>query len=147
MSSVEPVLTTCLVLQLSGDEASNGLVLPAVATAYFGKAGAILVVIMCFMAVTSSGAGEILAASSLFTFDIYRKYIRPKVMLYAIVIIMHYDCYWVTKILSQDCLQRYLATSCTRAVIAKHGDVSEITAAGMFATLGNVAYLRNCVAA
>jgi len=66
-------------LQLSGDEASNGLVLPAVAIVYFGKAGAVLVVIMCFMAVTSSGAGEILAAASLFTFDIYRKYIRPKV--------------------------------------------------------------------
>ncbi len=66
-------------VQLSGDEASNGLVLPAVAIVYFGKAGAVLVVIMCFMAVTSSGAGEILAAASLFTFDIYRKYIRPKV--------------------------------------------------------------------
>ena len=66
-------------MQLSGDEASNGLVLPAVAIVYFGKAGAVLVVIMCFMAVTSSGAGEILAAASLFTFDIYRKYIRPKV--------------------------------------------------------------------
>ncbi len=68
-----------IVMQLSGDEASNGLVLPAVAIVYFGKAGAVLVVIMCFMAVTSSGAGEILAAASLFTFDIYRKYIRPKV--------------------------------------------------------------------
>ncbi len=71
-----------MVLQLSGDEASNGLVLPAVAIVYFGKAGAILVVIMCFMAVTSSGAGEILAASSLFTFDVYRKYLRPKVNCY-----------------------------------------------------------------
>ncbi|DBA67694.1 TPA: urea active transporter, variant 2 [Trebouxia sp. C0005] len=65
-------------LPLSGDEASNGLVLPAVAIVYFGKAGAVLVVIICFMAVTSSGAGEILAAASLFTFDVYRKYIRPK---------------------------------------------------------------------
>ena len=66
-------------LQLSGDEASNGLVLPAVAIVYFGKAGAVLVVIICFMAVTSSGAGEILAAASLFTFDVYRNYFRPKV--------------------------------------------------------------------
>lgn len=66
-------------MQLSGGEASNGLVLPAVAIVYFGKAGAVLVVIMCFMAVTSSGAGEILAAGSLFTYDVYRKYINPKV--------------------------------------------------------------------
>jgi len=34
---------------------------------------------MIFMAVTSSGASEMLAVSSLFTFDIYRRYIKPKV--------------------------------------------------------------------
>ena len=61
-----------MMAQLSNSEASNGLVLPAVAVVYFGKAGAVLVVIICFMAVTSSGAGEGLACSSLFTFDIYR---------------------------------------------------------------------------
>ena len=77
-SSLSKSLSKSL-LQLSGDEASNGLVLPAVAIVYFGKAGAVLVVIMCFMAVTSSGAGEILAAASLFTYDVYRKYVRPKV--------------------------------------------------------------------
>ena len=42
-------------------------------------AGAILVIIICFMAVTSSGASEMLAVSSLFTFDVYRRYINPKV--------------------------------------------------------------------
>ncbi len=42
-------------------------------------AGAVLVVLMIFMAVTSSGASEMLAVSSLFTFDIYRRYIKPKV--------------------------------------------------------------------
>ena len=68
-----------VLLQLSGSEASNGLVLPAVAITYFGKAGAVLVVIICFMAVTSSGAGEGLACTSLFTYDVYRRYIRPKV--------------------------------------------------------------------
>ena len=30
-------------------------------------------------AVTSSGASEMVAISSLFTFDVYRKYINPKV--------------------------------------------------------------------
>lgn len=36
-------------------------------------------IVMIFMAVTSSGASEMLAVSSLFTFDIYRRYIKPKV--------------------------------------------------------------------
>lgn len=67
-------------MQLSNSEASNGLVLPAVAVVYFGKAGAVLVVIICFMAVTSSGAGEGLACTSLFTFDVYRRYLKPKVV-------------------------------------------------------------------
>ena len=47
-------------------------------TLYITTAGAVLVIIMIFMAVTSSGASEMLAVSSLFTFDIYRRYIKPK---------------------------------------------------------------------
>ena len=42
------------------------------------RAGAIMIIVICFMAVTSSGASEMLAVSSLFTFDIYRRYINPK---------------------------------------------------------------------
>ena len=38
-----------------------------------------MIIVICFMAVTSSGASEMLAVSSLFTFDIYRRYINPKV--------------------------------------------------------------------
>lgn len=37
-----------------------------------------MVIVMVFMAVTSSGASEMLAVSSLFTFDIYRRYIKPQ---------------------------------------------------------------------
>jgi hypothetical protein len=37
-----------------------------------------MIIVICFMAVTSSGASEMLAVSSLFTFDIYRRYIDPK---------------------------------------------------------------------
>ena len=39
-----------------------------------------MVIVICFMAVTSSGASEMLAVSSLFTFDVYRRYINPKVL-------------------------------------------------------------------
>ena len=54
-------------------------VLHAAADAIIGKGGAVLIVIICFMAVTSSGAGELMAVSSLMTFDGYREYIHPKV--------------------------------------------------------------------
>lgn len=50
-----------------------------VANLHVLPAGAVMVIVMIFMAVTSSGASEMLAVSSLFTFDIYRRYINPKV--------------------------------------------------------------------
>ena len=43
-----------------------------------GKSGAILITTMLFMAVTSAGSAELVAVSSLFTYDIYRTYINPK---------------------------------------------------------------------
>ncbi len=43
-----------------------------------GRSGAILIVTMLFMAVTSAGSAELVAVSSLFTYDIYRTYINPK---------------------------------------------------------------------
>ena len=65
--------------QVSQDEVYNGLAFAAAAFALLGKAGLWLTVIICFMAITSSGAGELVATSSLFTFDLYRRYINPKV--------------------------------------------------------------------
>ena len=51
---------------------------PAAALYLLGRGGAILMVIMLFMAVTSSGSAELVAVSSLFTYDVYRTYINPK---------------------------------------------------------------------
>ena len=48
-------------------------------TRMLDAAGGVLVIVICFMAVTSSGASEMVAVSSLFTFDVYRRYIHPKV--------------------------------------------------------------------
>jgi Na+/proline symporter len=39
-----------------------------------GKGGGYLVVIMLFMAITSTGSAECIAVSSLVAYDIYRKY-------------------------------------------------------------------------
>ena len=57
---------------------SAGLVPPAAAVFLMGRPGAILITTMLFMAVTSAGSAELVAVSSLFTYDIYRTYINPK---------------------------------------------------------------------
>lgn len=61
----------------AGAAVRAGLVPPAAALFLLGRGGAILMVIMLFMAVTSSGSAELVAVSSLFTYDIYRTYINP----------------------------------------------------------------------
>ncbi|GER57620.1 sodium/proline symporter [Striga asiatica] len=64
-------------LPLTAAEASHGLVPPATAIALMGKGGSILLLTMLFMAVTSAGSSELIAVSSLCTYDIYRTYINP----------------------------------------------------------------------
>ncbi|KAG2301806.1 hypothetical protein Bca4012_060151 [Brassica carinata] len=65
-------------LPITADEAGRGLVPPATAIALMGKTGSMLLLTMLFMAVTSAGSSELIAVSSLFTYDIYRTYINPK---------------------------------------------------------------------
>ncbi|KAB2632099.1 urea-proton symporter DUR3-like [Pyrus ussuriensis x Pyrus communis] len=64
-------------LPLTESEASRGLVPPATAIALMGKGGSVLLLTMLFMAVTSAGSSELIAVSSLCTYDIYRTYIDP----------------------------------------------------------------------
>ncbi|XP_076894897.1 urea-proton symporter DUR3-like [Bidens hawaiensis] len=64
-------------LPLTASEASHGLVPPATAMALMGKGGSVLLLTMLFMAVTSAGSSELIAVSSLCTYDIYRTYINP----------------------------------------------------------------------
>jgi hypothetical protein len=65
-------------LPITSSEAAAGLVPPAVATFLLGDAGAILILIMLFMAIVSTGAAESIAVSSLVAYDIYREYINPE---------------------------------------------------------------------
>lgn len=65
-------------LPITADEAGAGLVPPAVATHLLGKAGSVLVLIMLFMAIVSTGSAESIAVSSLVAYDIYREYINPE---------------------------------------------------------------------
>ena len=64
-------------VDLTPAQVQMGLVVPAAATALMGELGAILVLTMLFMAVTSAGSAELIAVSSLITYDIYRTYKNP----------------------------------------------------------------------
>merc|ERR1712084_85182 len=70
--------STALLLPITSDEAGSGLVPPAVATHLLGPAGAVLILIMLFMAIVSTGSAESIAVSSLVAYDIYREYINPE---------------------------------------------------------------------
>jgi SSS family transporter len=59
------------------EDAGAGLVPPAAATMLLGSPGGTLMIIMLFMAITSTGSAECIAVSSLVTYDIYRKYVNP----------------------------------------------------------------------
>ena len=64
-------------VDLTPAQAQMGLVVPAAATALMGELGAIMVLTMLFMAVTSAGSAELIAVSSLVTYDLYRTYSNP----------------------------------------------------------------------
>ncbi|KAG0257235.1 hypothetical protein DFQ27_005249 [Actinomortierella ambigua] len=56
---------------------SAGLVAPNAAVALLGYGGAVAVLLLVFMAVTSASSAELIAVSSIGTYDIYRTYINP----------------------------------------------------------------------
>ena len=60
-------------------QVSAGLVLPNAAVAMLGKGGAGASLLLIFMAVTSAMSAELIAVSSIFTYDIYQGYVNPKV--------------------------------------------------------------------
>jgi len=64
-------------LPITANESGSGLVPPALATHMMGKGGAFLIVLQVFMAVTASGSAEQIAVSSIFAYDIYRRYMNP----------------------------------------------------------------------
>ncbi|KAK3183441.1 hypothetical protein Dsin_030727 [Dipteronia sinensis] len=85
-------------LPLSESEASHGLVPPATAIALMGKGGSVLLLTMLFMAVTSAGSSELIAVSSLCTYDIYRTYINPdasgkKILKVSRTVVLCFGCF------------------------------------------------------
>lgn len=63
---------------LSDTELAAGLPLAYTALAVAGKGGAVAVVILIFMAVTSTTSAQLIAVSSILSSDVYHTYVRPK---------------------------------------------------------------------
>ncbi|KAJ9659140.1 urea active transporter [Neophaeococcomyces mojaviensis] len=78
--------------RIPSHEVSAGLVLPHAATALLGKGGASATLLLIFMAVTSASSAELIAVSSIFTYDIYQTYINPKASGKFLIRMSHVSC-------------------------------------------------------
>jgi len=63
--------------ELSPADVSAGLPASAAAAALLGKAGASILLTLLFLAVTSASSAELIAVSSILTYDVYKRYINP----------------------------------------------------------------------
>lgn len=64
--------------RMADADVSAGLVLPYAAVALLGKGGAIGTLLIVFMAVTSATSSQLIAVSTIFTYDLYRTYLNPE---------------------------------------------------------------------
>ncbi|EAU32730.1 conserved hypothetical protein [Aspergillus terreus NIH2624] len=62
--------------RMTSTEVSNGLVLPYAAITIAGKGGAAAILLITFMAVTSTLSAQVIAVSSILSFDVYREYFK-----------------------------------------------------------------------
>ncbi|KAI4729924.1 solute symporter family transporter [Aureobasidium sp. EXF-10728] len=73
----------------SDSDISAGLAAAYSAQALLGKGGAVALLIVLFMAVTSCASAELIAVSSLLTFDVYQRYIRPTASSASLIFVSH----------------------------------------------------------
>ncbi|KAJ3487960.1 hypothetical protein NLI96_g3181 [Meripilus lineatus] len=74
---------------LSPEDVSAGLPASAAAAALLGEAGAVCVLIVIFLAITSATSAELIAVSSILTYDVYQKYFNPQATEAEILTISH----------------------------------------------------------
>merc|ERR1719482_972510 len=63
---------------IDGGASSSGLTPARVLSHILGPGGAFILLLQLFMAITSTGSAEIIAVSSILTYDIYYEYINPE---------------------------------------------------------------------
>ncbi|CAR28269.1 hypothetical protein ZYGR_0N07640 [Zygosaccharomyces rouxii] len=72
---------------LNSDEVTAGLSAVAGASFLLGKAGSTMILLMIFLSVTSAFSGELIATSTLLSYDVYKKYLKkdatPQQVLFA----------------------------------------------------------------
>ena len=78
MATTMGLSARALDLPITLSEANQGLVPPAVATHLLGTAGSSVILVQLFMAVTASAASEQMAVATVFSFDIYKRYLSPR---------------------------------------------------------------------
>jgi SSS family transporter len=78
--------------RIPDSDVTAGLVLPNAAVAMLGKGGAGATFLLVFMAVTSAMSAELIAVSSIFTYDIYQTYIHPKASGRFLIRMSHISC-------------------------------------------------------
>lgn len=78
--------------RLSHEQITAGLVLPNAAVAILGTGGAGASLLLIFMAVTSAMSAELIAVSSIWTYDIYQTYIHPEASGRRLIYMSHASC-------------------------------------------------------
>ncbi|GAB7337578.1 hypothetical protein MBLNU457_g2888t1 [Dothideomycetes sp. NU457] len=73
----------------TSSEISSGLAAAYAAQTLLGKGGAVALLIVLFMAVTSCASAELIAVSSLLTFDVYQRYVKPTASGTQLIFISH----------------------------------------------------------
>ncbi|KAF2671558.1 solute symporter family transporter [Microthyrium microscopicum] len=74
---------------MTSSQVSAGLASAFAASALLGKSGAVALLITLFMAVTSCASAELIAVSSILTFDVYKSYIKPAASPESLILVAH----------------------------------------------------------
>ncbi|KAI9706168.1 MAG: hypothetical protein M1820_004929 [Bogoriella megaspora] len=78
--------------RMAAADVNAGLVLPNAAVALLGSGGAAATLLLIFMAVTSAMSAELIAVSSIWTYDIYQTYINPDASGRKLIYMSHSAC-------------------------------------------------------
>ena len=78
--------------RMDPNDVTAGLVLPDAAVALLGSGGAAATLLLIFMAVTSAMSAELIAVSSIWTYDIYQTYINPTASGRRLIYMSHSAC-------------------------------------------------------
>ncbi|KII91459.1 hypothetical protein PLICRDRAFT_156540 [Plicaturopsis crispa FD-325 SS-3] len=82
-------------IPLTASQVSAGLAAPSGVSALLGSSGAAVLLVLLFLAVTSASSAELIATSSIFTYDVYHTYINPNATEKQILFVSHLGvCIW-----------------------------------------------------